>query len=172
MAAGFNKVMLMGNLTRDVEIRFTPANTAVGSFGIAVNRTWRTPEGEKREEVSFIDCEVWGKQAEIMKQYLAKGRPVFLEGRLKLDTWKDKTDGSNRSKLKVVVEEFRFIDSKPGAGGGGGGGGGGASHDSPHDSGPDEYDQSPRPSAPARRGGAGSAPSAPAQPMGEEDIPF
>jgi single-strand DNA-binding protein len=176
MAAGFNKVMLMGNLTRDLEMRFTPSNTAVGTFGLAVNRTWRTPEGEKKEEVSFIDCEVWGKQAEIMKQYLAKGRPVFIEGRLKQDTWKDKNDGSNRSKLKVVVEEFRFIDSRPG--GGGGGGGGGAPASDSHDGPGDEYDQSPRPSTPARRGGAGSGTGGGggggggAQAMGEEDIPF
>jgi single-strand DNA-binding protein len=163
MASGFNKVMLIGNLTRDIEIRFTPGNTAVGNFGLAVNRTWRTPEGEKKEEVSFIDCEVWGKQAEIMKQYLGKGRAVFVEGRLKLDTWKDKTDGSNRSKLKVVVEEFRFIDSKPGGAGGGGPAGG-------HEAGPDEYDQSPRPATPNRGRGAAAAPSAP--PMGDEDIPF
>ncbi|MFN0011413.1 MAG: single-stranded DNA-binding protein [Phycisphaerales bacterium] len=178
MASGYNKVMLMGNLTRDVEMRFTPSNTPVGTFGLAVNRTWRTPEGEKKEEVSFIDCEVWGKQAEIMKQYLGKGRSVFIEGRLKQDTWKDKTDGSNRSKVKVVVEEFRFTDSKPGgagapgggggaansAGNGGGGGGGG---------GPEDFDQStPSPQVRTNRAGAGAG-SAPApQPMGEDDIPF
>ncbi|MFN8818365.1 MAG: single-stranded DNA-binding protein, partial [bacterium] len=93
MARGFNQVILMGNLTRDIEVRFLPnGNQAVGNFGIAVNRQWRTPEGETREEVTFVDCEVWGKQAEVMKQYLAKGRPVFIMGRLKLDTWTDKTD--------------------------------------------------------------------------------
>ncbi|MBC7835196.1 MAG: single-stranded DNA-binding protein [Phycisphaerales bacterium] len=123
MANSYNKVILMGNLTRDLELRYTPNNTAVANFGVAVNREWKSPDGQKNEEVTFVDCEAWGKQAEIMSQYLSKGRKVFLEGRLKLDTWKDKTDGSNRSKLKVVVEEFRFVDSKPGAGGAGGGGG-------------------------------------------------
>lgn len=172
MASGYNKVMLMGNLTRDVEMRFTPSNTPVGTFGLAVNRTWRTPEGEKKEEVSFFDCEVWGKQAEIMKQYLGKGRSVFIEGRLKQDTWKDKTDGSNRSKIKVVVEEFRFTDSKPGgAGAGGNSAGGGAS--SGGGGGPEDFDQTaPTPQVRGNRAGAGTG-SAPApQPMPEDDIPF
>ena len=83
--ASFNKVMLMGNLTRDIEIRHTPSNTAVGNFGLAVNRKYKTQSGEQREEVAFIDCEAWGRTAEVMAQYLAKGRPVFIEGRLKFD---------------------------------------------------------------------------------------
>ena len=170
MASGYNKVMLMGNLTRDVEMRFTPSNTPVGTFGLAVNRTWKTDQGEKKEEVSFFDCEVWGKQAEIMKQYLGKGRSVFIEGRLKQDTWKDKNDGSNRSKVKVVVEEFRFTDSKPG-GGGGGGGGGSQSAGGGGGAGPEDFDQSaPTPQVRGQRGGA-AAGAAPA-PMGEDDIPF
>ncbi len=167
MANGYNKVMLLGNLTRDVEMRFTPSNTPVGTFGLAVNRTWKTDQGEKKEEVSFFDCEVWGKQAEIMKQYLGKGRSVFIEGRLKQDTWKDKNDGSNRSKIKVVVEEFRFTDSKPG--GGGGGGGGGATQGGGHD----EYDQSaPTPQVRGQRGGASAAAGGAPAPMAEDDIPF
>jgi single-strand DNA-binding protein len=105
MAGNFNKVILLGNLTRDVELRHTPqTNSAVANFGIAVNRRWKTPEGEQREEVTFVDCEAWGRTAEIMSQYLNKGRPVFIEGRLKLDTWQDKESGQNRSKLKVVVD--------------------------------------------------------------------
>lgn len=124
MARGFNKVMLMGNLTRDIELRHTSGNQAVANLGIAVNRQWRSPEGEMREEVTFVDCEAWGKTAETLSKFLSKGRPVFIEGRLKLDTWQDKEGGGNRSKLKVVIEEFRFIDAKGDGPGGGGGSGG------------------------------------------------
>ena len=113
----------MGNLTRDVELKSTASNQSVAQIGLAVNRRWRTPEGEDREEVTFVDCEAWGRTAETLAKYLSKGRPVFIEGRLKLDQWEDK-EGGKRSKLKIVVEGFQFIDSKPGAGGGGGGGGG------------------------------------------------
>lgn len=123
MAGSFNKVILLGNLTRDVEVRFLPSEQAVANFGLAVNRKFKSRDGDSREEVTFVDCEAWGKTAEIMGQYLAKGRPVFVEGRLKLDTWQDKNDGSNRSKLKVVVESFQFVDSRNEGGGGGGGGG-------------------------------------------------
>ncbi|MDF1809526.1 MAG: single-stranded DNA-binding protein [Phycisphaerales bacterium] len=128
MAGSFNKVMLMGNLTRDVEIRHTSGNTAVGNFGLAVNRKFKTQSGDQREEVTFVDCEAWGRTAEVMSQYLGKGRSVFIEGRLKLDQWEDKNGGGKRSKLSVVVENFQFVDSGQGggnAGGGGGGGGGG-----------------------------------------------
>lgn len=129
MAGSFNKVILMGNLTRDIEIRHTPSNTAVGNFGIAVNRRYRTQSGENREEVTFVDCEAWGRTAEVMSQYLSKGRAVMIEGRLKLDQWEDKNGGGKRSKLSVVVENFQFVDSgQGGSGGGGGGGGGGGSY--------------------------------------------
>lgn len=157
MAASYNKVLLMGNLTRDIEVRHLPnTNTAVANIGLAVNRRFRTAEGENREEVTFVDCEAWGRTAETMSQYLKKGRPVFIEGRLKLDQWQDK-DGGNRSKIKVVVESFQFID---GPGGGEGGGGG----ERPAGRG-----------AGAARGGSGGGggSSAPAyEPVGEEDIPF
>ncbi|MCW5756172.1 MAG: single-stranded DNA-binding protein [Phycisphaeraceae bacterium] len=127
MAGSFNKVFLMGNLTRDVEMRHTPQNTAVGSFGLAVNRKYRTQDGQNHEEVTFVDCEAWGRTAEVMAQYLKKGRPAFIEGRLKLDQWQDQ-QGNKRSRLKVVVENFQFVDSGQGGGGGGhsSGGGGGA----------------------------------------------
>jgi single-strand DNA-binding protein len=125
MAGSFNKVLLMGNLTRDVEIRHTSGNTAVGNFGIAVNRRFKTQSGEQREEVTFVDCEAWGRTAEVMSQYLGKGRSVFIEGRLKLDQWEDKNGGGKRSKLSVVVENFQFVDSNQGGGQGAGGGGGG-----------------------------------------------
>lgn len=126
--ASFNKVMLMGNLTRDIEIRHTPSNTAVGNFGLAVNRKYKTQSGEQREEVAFIDCEAWGRTAEVMAQYLSRGRPVFIEGRLKFDSWEDKNGGGKRSKLSVVVDNFQFIDSNSGGGNQGGGGGGGGNY--------------------------------------------
>lgn len=122
--ASYNKVLLMGNLTRDVELRYTASNMAVGKLGLACNRVYTTKEGERREETTFVDCEAWGRTAEVMNQYLSKGRPVFIEGRLKLDQWEDKNDGSKRSKHVVVIDNFQFIDSRDGGGGGGGGGGG------------------------------------------------
>lgn len=124
MAGNFNKVILLGNLTRDIELR--PAGgTSVGKVGLAVNRRFTTAGGEAREEVTFIDCEAWGKQAETMAKYLSKGKSVMIEGRLKLDQWEDK-EGKKQSKLKVVVEGFQFVDSKGAGGGGGGESGGGA----------------------------------------------
>ena len=118
-----NKVMIMGNLTRDPELRYLPNNTAVVNLGIAVNRRWRDQQsGENREETTFVDCESFGRQAEVLNQYLRKGRPVYIEGRLKFDQWQDR-EGNNRSKLKVVVEQFQFIDGGGGGGGGEGGGG-------------------------------------------------
>jgi single-strand DNA-binding protein len=107
----YNKVMLMGNLTRDVEMRHTSGNNAVAQIGLAVNRRYTTGDGEKREETTFVDCEAWGKTAETMAKYLAKGRPVFIEGRLKLDQWEK--DGQKFSKLRVVIENFQFIGGKP-----------------------------------------------------------
>ncbi len=123
MAGSLNKVILMGNLTRDVELR-PVGETQVGNFGLAINNRYRTRSGEDREETTFVDCELWGARAEAMGRYLSKGSPVLVEGRLKLDQWQDK-DGGNRSKLKVVVDNFQFIDSRGGGGGGGNQGGGG-----------------------------------------------
>jgi len=113
----YNKVLLMGHLTRDVEIRHLPSGQAVGNFGLAMNRKFKTADGELREEVTFVDCEVWGKTAENFTRFFSKGKAVFLEGRLKLDTWEDKTDGSKRSKLKVTVDTFEFVESKGDGGG-------------------------------------------------------
>jgi single-strand DNA-binding protein len=110
--ANYNKVFLMGNLTRDPELRYTPKGTAVAKFGIAVNRSWRTETGENREETTFVDVDAFGRQAETISQYLKKGRPVFIEGRLKLDTWDDKQTNQKRSRLGVILEAFQFIDSK------------------------------------------------------------
>jgi single-strand DNA-binding protein len=119
MAGNVNKVFLMGNLTRDVELKYTPNDQPVASLGIAVNRRYRTREGEDREETTFVDCEAWGRTAEVMNQYLSKGRPVFVEGRLRLDQWDDRETGKPRSKMRVVIENFQFIDS-PGGGSRGG----------------------------------------------------
>jgi len=105
-----NRVMLMGHLTRDVETRAAGAST-VGGFGLAINHKYKTAAGEQREEVTFVDCEAWGKTAEVLAQYVGKGDPLYVEGRLKLDTWEDK-DGGKRSKLKVVVENFQFLGGK------------------------------------------------------------
>jgi single-strand DNA-binding protein len=105
-----NKVFIGGNLTRDIELRHLPGGQAVGQFGIAINRTFKKSDGSKGEEVCFVDCEAWGKTAEIMAQYLGKGGRVFVEGRLKLETWEDKGGGGKRSKMKVVVDNFQFVD--------------------------------------------------------------
>ena len=154
--ANLNKVLLMGNLTRDPEVRYTPKGTAVAELGIAVNRVYSGENGEKREEVTFVDVTVWGRTAENVGEYLKKGRPVFIEGRLQLDAWEDKQSGQKRNKLKVVADNVQFLGSRGGAGGGG----------------PEEGDESSR----SRPSGAGrtSAPprtAAPAEPD-DDEIPF
>src|SRR2546421_4041700 len=118
--ASFNKVILLGNLTRDPEVRYTPKGTAVTELGMAVNRVYTAENGEKREETTFVDVTLWGRTAEIAGEYLKKGRPVFIEGRLQLDTWDDKQSGQKRSKLKVVGEGLQLLGGRPGGGGGGG----------------------------------------------------
>lgn len=120
--ASFNKVILLGNLTRDPEVRYTPKGSAVCDIGIAVNRVYTTDNNEKREETTFVDVTLWGRTAEIAGEYLKKGRPVMIEGRLQLDTWDDKQSGQKRSKLKVVGETLQLIGSRPGGSGGSGGG--------------------------------------------------
>lgn len=112
--ASFNKVILAGNLTRDPELRYTPKGTAVCRFTLAVSRTWTGEDGQKKEEVSFIDIDAWGRQGEVVAQYMKKGRPFLVEGRLKQDTWEDKNTKQKQSKLKVVLESFSFIDSNRG----------------------------------------------------------
>ena len=119
--ANFNKVILAGNLTRDPELRYTPKGTAIAKFGLAVNRTWTGEDGQKHEEATFVDIDSFGKQAEVISQYLRKGRSILIEGRLKLDQWDDKQTGQKRSKLGVVLESFSFIDSNREGGAGGGG---------------------------------------------------
>ena len=107
--ASFNKVILMGNLTRDPELRYTPKGTAVAKLGLAVNRSWRNAEGQQQDETTFVDVDAFGKQAETLGQYMQKGRPILIEGRLKLDQWEDKNTGQNRSKLGVILEKFSFV---------------------------------------------------------------
>ncbi len=164
--ANLNKVMLIGNLTRDPELRHTPKGTAVAEIGLAINRVWKDDHGQKQEETTFVDVTLWGRQAEIAQQYLAKGNPVYIEGRLNLDTWDDKATGQKRSKLKVVGEAMQLLGARPNSGGGGNGGGsqyGGNSGGS---------SQSSRP-APQRSAPPQGASAAPADDFHEDDdIPF
>lgn len=161
--ATYNKVTLMGNITRDIELKSIAGGQSVAKIGLALNRSFTTSSGEKRDEVTYVDCEAWGKQAEVMAKYLAKGRPVLIEGRLKLDTWDDK-EGKKQSKLKVVVEEFVFVDSRQGGGGGGGSSAGG--HDDAGESGGGGGGWSkPAPKAAPRN-------NAPAAAEPADDIPF
>src|SRR5690606_7600769 len=118
--SNFNRVMLMGNLTRDPQLKYLPSQTPVVEFGLAVNRRF-TSGGEQREETTFVDCAAFGKPAEIINQYCQKGKAIFIEGRLKYDQWEDKQGGGKRSKLSVVVENFQFLGGRDGGGGGGGG---------------------------------------------------
>jgi single-strand DNA-binding protein len=107
--ANLNRVLLIGNLTRDPEVRYTPKGTAVAELGIAVNRVYSGEDGEKKEETTFVDVTLWARQAEVAGQYLKKGRPVFIEGRLQLDTWDDKVSGQKRSRLRVVGENIQLL---------------------------------------------------------------
>jgi single-strand DNA-binding protein len=118
--ASLNKVMLIGNLTRDPDVRYTPKGTAVAELGIAVNRRYTAENGEKRDETTFVDVTLWGRTAELAGEYLKKGRPVYIEGRLQLDSWDDKQTGQKRSKLRVVGEEMQFLGGREGGAGGGG----------------------------------------------------
>ncbi len=106
----FNKVLLIGNLTRDPELRYTPKGTAVAKIGLAINRTWRDESGATKEEVTFVDVDAFGRQAETLAQYMKKGRPIMVEGRLRLDTWEDKQTNQKRSRLGGVLETFQFLD--------------------------------------------------------------
>jgi single-strand DNA-binding protein len=109
--ANFNKVILAGNLTRDPELRYTPKGVAIAKIGLAINRSWKTETGETKEEVTFVDVDAFGRTAETIGQYLKKGRPILMEGRLRYDTWDDKQTNAKRSKLGVVLETFQFLDS-------------------------------------------------------------
>ena len=155
--ASFNKVLLMGNLTRDPQLKYLPSQTAVVEFGVACNRKFRTANGEDKEEVTFVDVTSFGKQAEVINQYFQKGKPIFIEGRLKFDSWEDKQGGGKRSKLTVVIENFQFVGGRDGGGEGGGGGGGGrGGYDQGGGGGGGGYEEDAPPrraGPPAQRGG-------------------
>jgi single-strand DNA-binding protein len=159
--ASFNQVILLGNLTRDPQLKYLPNQTAVAEFGIACNRKFKSASGEDREDVTFVDCTAFAKQAELIQQYFTKGKPIFIQGRLKFDSWEDKQGGGKRSKLSVVVENFQFIGGRDGGGAG-----------APQEGG--EYQQRPQRPQQARPQNA----PPPQQPFGEEqqfkddDIPF
>jgi single-strand DNA-binding protein len=151
--ANLNKVMLIGNLTRDPELRVTPKGTAICTFSIAVNRKFKDDSGGEREEVTYIDIEAWGKSGENISKYCTKGRPLFVEGRLRLDQWEDKTTKEKRSRMKVVLENFQFLGGGRGEGGAAGEGGEARSY--------------------APRAGIAPKPAAPAaQENLDEDVPF
>ncbi len=155
--ANINRVFLAGNLTRDPQVRFLANEKAVAEFGLAINRKFKAGDGSLKEEVTFVDIEVWGRTAELCSQYLTKGRGCMIEGRLKLDTWEDKKDGSKRSKMRVVAENVHFLDS--GKGRGEGAPAAAAAGDDV------EGDVASAPSRPSR-------PSSPAPAAGDDEPPF
>lgn len=162
MAANFNKVILMGNLTRDPEMRVLPSNMPVASFGLAVNDRFKNKQTDQWEErPNFIDCEAFGRTAENIGKFFSKGKPIFIEGKLRLDQWEDRQSGQKRSKLKVVVDTFQFVGGREGGGGSGGGGG---------------YQQGGGNQGGAQGGGWDASPAATGgghhQPVDEDDIPF
>lgn len=178
--ASFNKVLLMGNLTRDPQIKYLPSQTPVAEFGIACNRKFKTAQGEEREEVTFVDVAAFGKTGELINQYFTKGKPIFIEGRLKYDSWEDKQGGGKRSKLSIVVENFQFIGGRDGGGSGRGGDSAGGSYEQESHGAPE--DRPPRQAPPPRQPPAARPPAAarpaPEPPFAEEqqfkddDIPF
>ena len=165
--ANFNKVILAGNLTRDPELRYTPKGTAIARLGLAINRNWTTETGEKKEEVTFVDVDAFGRQAEVIAQYMRKGRPLLVEGRLRLDSWEDKQTNQKRSRLGVVLESFSFLDS------GRSDGAGPAEGQISRPSAPQHQNQqhpsaSAAPAAPQRA----AAPAEDSGPGEEDDVPF
>lgn len=169
-----NKVQLMGNLTRDPEVRYTPKGTPVSDISLAVNRSYNADDGERREETTFVDITFWGRQAEVIGEYMRKGRPIYVEGRLQLDTWEDKTTGQQRSRLKVVGENFQFLGSREDGGGsrGGGSGQGGQGAQGGYRGGQasaeEEYRHEPRAASPSTPSSGGYQEG----PIEDDDIPF
>jgi single-strand DNA-binding protein len=155
--ANLNRVLLIGNLTRDPELRVTPKGTAICQFGLAISRSFKDESGQTREETTFVDVEAWGRQGETISKYCTKGRPLFVEGRLRFDQWEDKTSGQKRSKLKIVLENFQFLGGR-GEGGTPGSGG-------------EDSDQSPERHAPPARSTPSRAAPPPADNL-DEDVPF
>ena len=166
---GFNKVILAGNLTRDPELRYTPSGTAIAKFGLAINRKWKDQNGELRDETTFVDVDAFGKQAELIGQYMKKGSPLLVEGRLRLDQWEDKQTQQKRSRLGVVLEGMTFLGSGQSREGGGGdyGGGGGGYNSSPSGGG---APMRSRPQQAAPPPSQSNDPDMP--PVEEDDVPF
>ncbi|MEM9018450.1 MAG: single-stranded DNA-binding protein [Verrucomicrobiota bacterium] len=166
-----NKVMLIGNLTRDPEVRYTPKGSAVTDIGLAINRNYTLDDGERREETTFVDITFWGRQAEVIGEYMKKGRPLYVEGRLNLDQWEDKNTGQQRSRLKVIGENFQFLGGRDDGGGGGGGGGQPQQNYQPQQQG---YPQSAPPQQAAPPQQQQAPPQQNYEPIREEDddIPF
>jgi single-strand DNA-binding protein len=179
--ANYNKIILVGNLTRDPQMRYLPSQMAVTDFGLAVNHKFKTKSGEDREEVLFIDCSAFGKPGEIINQYCQKGKQILVEGRLKYDTWEDKQGGGKRSKHSVVVDNFQFLGGRDGGSAGGGysggneGGGGDDQSRPPSRSPANRAPQQGNRPAPPQRPPSGPAPEQPfpdEQQFKEDDIPF
>jgi len=172
--ASFNKVILIGNVTRDPQVKRTPTGQSVTDLGLAINRFWNDKQtNQKKEETTFVDVTLWGRDAEVAGEYLAKGRPVLIEGRLQLDTWDDKTTGQKRSRLRVVCERMQLLGSRDG--GGGGGRGPAPSQSESYGSGPDDYggDTGSAPSQSGNVGGGyGNAGGFGASDPPQDDIPF
>lgn len=160
MAASYNRVILIGNLTRDPELRYTPSGTAVTEIGLAVNDRRKTANGEWVDETTFVDVTLWARQAEVASEYLSKGSNVMIEGRLKLDSWE--TDGQKRSKLRVVGERMQMLGARQGSGGGGGSGSGGPSRGRPRDD-ASQYEPA---------GGYSDSDYAPSSSPPDDDLPF
>ena len=158
-----NKVLLMGNLTRDPELRVTPKGTPICQFSLAINRQFKMESGESREEVIYVDVEAWGKQGETIAKYVTKGRPLYVEGRLRLDQWEDKNTKEKRSRMKVVLEQFQFLGDSRGGGGGGGGPAPSSEFDQTGGGSPERHAPPPRSSSPAKPAGGDNV---------EEDVPF
>lgn len=157
--ANLNKVQLIGNVTRDPEIKYTPKGSAVTDLGMAINRYYTTETGEKKEEVTFVDVTLWGRQAEIAGEYCKKGRSIYIEGRLQLDSWEDKTTGQKRNKLRIVGDSMQLLGPKPGIGSSSG-----------HD---EEVGGYSRPASSGKFNASRvAAPAATPQPEEEDDIPF
>jgi len=167
--ANLNRVLLIGNLTRDPELRVTPKGTAICQFGLAVNRSFKDESGQTREETTFIDVEAWSKSAEIIAKYCTKGKSLFVEGRLKLDQWEDKTTQQKRSKLKIVLENFQFLGSREGGAPGATGGAAAGVQSGPDDGIDQTYE---RPAPPPRAPGGGRPAPAPQTDINDEDVPF
>lgn len=159
--ANLNRCLLIGNLTREVELRYTPKGTAVAEISLAINRHYTGDNGEKKEETTFVDVTLWGRQAEVAGQFLKKGRPCFIEGRLQLESWDDKQTGQKRSKLKVVCENLQFLGGKPG-----------------ESNAPSQESSEPTPSAALQKQRSQAASGRPAPPRDpdldaeQDDIPF